>query len=78
MVLAFMALEFFVLSIVRSKTGRGPQPMDLLVSLLGGAALLGALRAALTGHEWPNVAVFLVLSLVAHGWDLLRRWPPKR
>ncbi len=73
-ILAFMIVEIAVLIGIRKTTGRGPRALNLIVSVLAGAALLLALRAALTGQPWTVVAAFLGLGLPAHLWDLARRW----
>lgn len=45
----------------------------MLAHLLAGAALLGALYAALIGATWYWLASGLVLGLIAHGIDLRMR-----
>jgi hypothetical protein len=50
-------------------------PADIAFSLLAGAGLLLALRAALTASGWTSIAAYLGLALVAHLADLARRWP---
>jgi hypothetical protein len=72
--LAWMAAEAIVVIIVRKKTGRGLTALDLAGNLLAGLALLMALRAAILGLAWPQIAGFLLLALFAHAWDLRRRW----
>jgi hypothetical protein len=42
-------------------------------TLLSGAALMLALRAALIASPWPVVAGWMLLGLVAHAGDLLLR-----
>ncbi len=42
-------------------------------TLASGAALMLALRAALTGTAWPVVAAWMLVGLVAHAADLLLR-----
>ncbi len=74
LILGFMLAEMVMLGWLWRQTGRGIAPLDLAICLLGGAALVLALRAALLGHEWREVALFLCLSLVAHVGDLARRW----
>jgi len=76
-ILALMALELIVLIIVRKKTTRGLTTAQLTVSLAAGAALLLALRAALTGRPWQSVALWLIVALAAHALDLKLRWPPR-
>ena len=43
-------------------------------SLLAGAFLLLALRAALTAEPWTTVALWLAGALAAHLADVARRW----
>jgi hypothetical protein len=74
LILGLMLLEALVLLAYRRRTGRGIAPGNLVVSLLAGALLLLALRLALTGEVWPAIAACLALALVAHLWDLARRW----
>ncbi len=73
-VLALMALEALALALYWRLRRRGIAGVDLAVSLLAGAALLLALRAALTGAAWPWVAGWLAAALGAHVADLARRW----
>jgi len=42
-------------------------------TIAAGAALMLALRAALTGSAWPVVAGFMLAGLVAHVADLILR-----
>ena len=69
-----MIAEAVLLLIYRKATGRGLAPGDLFAMLLAGACLVLALRAVLTGSNWPAVALFLGAALVAHVIDLYRRW----
>lgn len=52
--------------------GRG-QPLDIIVALLPGAFILLGVRAALVDAPWPQVALWLALSLPAHAADIARR-----
>jgi hypothetical protein len=74
LVLGFMAIEALILANYRRRTGRGIRTIDLLASLAAGACMLLALRAALTGQSWIWVAAALSASLIAHLFDLSRRW----
>jgi hypothetical protein len=74
LILLLVLGEVMVLILIRKRTGMGLKPLDLILSLLAGVALLFALRAALRGLAWPVVALFLFLSLLAHLMDLSRRW----
>ena len=49
----------------------------LAATLASGAALMLALRAALTGSSWPIVAAWMLAGLVAHGADLVLRRPAR-
>ena len=48
---------------------------DVLPYLLSGAALLVAVRVALTAGSWPLMALALLFAFAAHLYDLYRRWP---
>ena len=74
LILVLMVVEAIVLVAWRRRRGAGIAPFDLVVSLLAGAFLLLALRAALTGAAWPTIALWLAAALVAHIADLARRW----
>ncbi|HEU0045663.1 hypothetical protein [Sphingomonas sp.] len=65
-VLAVLALELVWL--VR----RGWAPRHAVLRLAPGALMLLALRAALTGAEWPWIALPLALSFPVHLADLRR------
>lgn len=52
---------------------RGRNAADTLFMLLPAALILLALRAALTGMEWPWIAGLLAASFPAHLIDLQRR-----
>jgi uncharacterized membrane protein len=69
-ILAFMVLEFMVLILVRIQGARLFRPLELMVSVGAGAALLLALRAALRGARWQGVAIWLLAALGLHVWDL--------
>ena len=58
----------------RARWGRGPTPAPLLSNLASGAALMLALRAALTGAAWPSLAAWLTVALVAHLAELAIRF----
>jgi len=77
-VLAFMLVELVALVLVRRRGERLFRPRDVMVNFGAGAALLLALRAALRGSEWQPVALWLLVALGFHVWDLsLRRRPPQ-
>ena len=72
-ILVLVALEAVALLVLRRRTGRGPAPVPLLCNLASGAALMLAVRAALTDAAWPVVAGCLLMSLVAHASELALR-----
>lgn len=72
-VLGGMLIEALVLMQLRRVTGHGIGPLDLCVNLAAGAALMLAVRAALTGAI-ASVALWLCVALGAHVADLTRRW----
>ncbi len=56
-----------------AKRPRGSRAIDAAFALLPGAAMIVAVRAALTGQAWWWVALPLALSLPLHLADLRRR-----
>jgi len=52
---------------------RGAVPLSVMLMLLPGALMLLALRVALTGGEWPWIALWLAASLPVHLADVRRR-----
>jgi hypothetical protein len=73
-ILVLMVLEAVALTLLRNKAQRGLSIYVLAANFSAGAALLLALRAALTDHRWQSVALWLVLALIAHATDLRARW----
>lgn len=53
--------------------GRRWSALDLLLALGPGACLLLAVRGALTGADWPLVALALAASFPLHLADVMRR-----
>ncbi len=74
LILAGVALEALLLAGLRYRIGAGPALPGLVANLAAGAALMLALRAALTGSAWPMIATFMLVGLVAHVADLLLRF----
>ncbi len=68
-ILLLLAIEFIVLSAwLRRIAWR-----DLAFNLLAGACLLLALRQALTGASFANIALCLLAGLVFHIGDIAQR-----
>ena len=74
LILAGVAVEALLLAGLRYRLGAGPSLPGLMANLAAGAALMLALRAALTGSAWPVVAAFMLAGLLAHGADLVLRF----
>lgn len=73
-IVALVALEALLLVALRLRFGRGPTPAALLSNLASGAALMLAVRAALTGADWPIVAAWLLAALLAHLTEMMIRF----
>lgn len=73
-ILLLVALEGVVLTIVLRRSGRAAALPGLLATLLSGAALLLALRAALIGAGAVTIAAWLAAALAAHLLDLWLRF----
>jgi uncharacterized membrane protein YjjP (DUF1212 family) len=73
LILVFMVVEGMLLVLAKSRTGFGLSVKGAVSVLLPGLGLLLALRAALAGHHWTIVALFLFAALVAHLADLRLR-----
>lgn len=71
-ILLLVAIEALAL-ILWSRRVRGTWPIALLFNLGSGAALMLALRAALTGAAWPAIAGGLAVSGLAHGAEMALR-----
>lgn len=67
LVLAFMVVEAIIL-IMRKR-----RALTVALTILPGAAMMLALRAALTGVGWQMVAIWLTVSLPLHLADLRHR-----
>jgi hypothetical protein len=68
LVLAVMAVEALILIFAMKRS-----MLTVLLTILPGAAMMLALRAALTGAEWQIVAIWLTVSLPLHLADLRHR-----
>jgi hypothetical protein len=73
-ILLLMLAEGALLWFWRARTGRGLRPRAILTLLASGAALMLALRAALTGAPWEHVSALFVGGLIAHLVDVAGRW----
>ena len=78
LILLLVVLEALLLLGWRALRASGLAPPDFLFSLLAGAALLLALRAALAGAGSAWIGAALALALVMHAADLWRRWQSSR
>lgn len=74
LILLATLVEFIVLAAWHRRTGGGVRPAELAFDLAAGAALLLALRGALTGTGWTWIAACLTLALAAHLLHLRLRW----
>jgi hypothetical protein len=72
-VLAVLALEACVLLLRSAPTERRRRAIDVVCAFAPGACLLLALRASLTGLDWPWIALFIAASFPFHLADLRRR-----
>jgi hypothetical protein len=73
LILVLVALEALLLARYSRRAAPGLPPWSLLLGLVPGIALLGALRASLRGATWPLIALCLTVALVAHLIDLRQR-----
>lgn len=71
-ILLLVALEALGL-ILWSRRARGVWPLALLCNLTSGAALMLALRGALTGAGWAAIAGCLALAGLAHLTEMALR-----
>lgn len=72
-ILAFMVAEAGLLAILHSRKLPGLPLLEGISVLAGGVALLMALRCALRGTSWTTIAIWLIVALGAHAWDLRSR-----
>lgn len=66
-VLVFMVMEVVALLLLKRR------PLTVLLTILPGAAMMLALRAAVTGGAWLLIAFWLTVSLPLHLADLRHR-----
>ncbi len=67
LVFVFMAVEALILIMMKR------QSMTVALTIMPGALMMLALRAALTGAGWQWVAIWLTVSLPLHLADLRHR-----
>jgi len=72
-VLAVLVIEACVLLVRRKPNQRLRGVLDVLCALAPGAGLLLALRASLTGLDWPWIGFLITASFPFHLADLARR-----
>lgn len=73
LVLLVLALETAGLVLLRRRRSAPPGPVAILAAALPGAALVIALRFALTGAPWQAIAAALIASFALHLVDLTLR-----
>ena len=81
LILVVMLIEGLALTIIAKKSKRGTGGMRtsrIIMSLAAGAALVLALRAALTGAGWQWMALALTAAFIVHLIDLYWRWTDER
>jgi hypothetical protein len=74
LILVVLVLETVVLIAWHRRTGRGLAPRAVLALAFPGAALVIALRLALTGAWWGWIALALLAAFAAHLADIAVRW----
>ena len=70
-VLIIMAVEAVMITFFMRRNGLNSSVPGFLAALLAGACLILALRAALNGAGFGEIALFLALSLLAHLGELV-------
>jgi hypothetical protein len=73
-IVVLVVVEGLILVVCRARTGGGLPVAGTLANLSSGAALLLALRRALSGASATSVLTLLALGLIAHVADLASRW----
>ena len=76
--LAITVVEAIIIYIWWRATGDGPAPLDWLPNLSAGVLLMVALRLVSVDAPVAWIVLCLSSSGVAHGVDLVRRWPRRR
>lgn len=73
-IVALIAIEALVLVALRTFCGVGPTLSASLANGMSGAAILLAMRAALSGASFALIGTCLFAALIAHLTDLAVRW----
>ena len=74
LILLLVVAEAALLAWLGPRAGRESLFTGIAPTLVSGALLLLAVRAALSGLWWGWVALILTLALISHGIDLALRW----
>lgn len=74
LIAGLVVLEAVFLTLLWRVSGLGIAPRTILGNLISGACLMLAVGASLAKAPWWDVAILLVLSLIAHVADLVLRW----
>ncbi len=76
--LAITAVEALIVYAWWQLSREGPAPLDWMPNLAAGVLLMVALRLVSVDASLAWVVLCLSSSGVAHGFDLVRRWPRRR
>ncbi len=74
LIAGLVLLEAIFLGWLWRTRGLGIAPRAVLGNLVSGACLMLAVGAALAEAPWWDIAILLVMSLIAHVADLALRW----
>lgn len=74
LIAGLVLLEAVFLTALWRVCGLGIAPRAILGNLVSGACLMLAVGASLAQAPWWDIAILLVLSLIAHVADLVLRW----
>ena len=73
-VMLLTALELLGLAWWYHRFGRGVPPQEIRLNLCSGLALMGALRAALSGASGLMIMLLLLVAGLFHALDIRSRW----
>jgi hypothetical protein len=74
LIIMLMVIEGCALIVWQRRSAARMDLSGLLLNLMSGICLMGAVHGALTGQWWGWIAVCLLVSMVMHIADLWRRW----